>query len=224
MSGRHDIYGPIHKGLRFGSAHLLVRLGSADWRDAGESTALLAALRLHLALAKEHLEHEDAEYHPLLRLRAGEVAAALEADHRDHYRTFDELAALIEAVEAMAGEARQLAARALYLRFSTYFADDLEHMAREETVALPLFHAHFDDAELMAMEGRVIGSIAPDRLVAYYNLMLPGMSPFERATFLRYVRATAPAGAYAQLRDEVAPGALGRRDYALLVEDLAEAA
>ena len=224
MSNRHDLYGPIHKGLRFGTAHLLVRLGSADWRDTAESAALLAALRLHLALAKEHLEHEDVEYHPPLRLRAGEVAAALDADHRDHYRTFDALEALIEAVESMTGEARQLAARALYLRFSTYFADDLEHMAREESIALPLFHAHFDDGELMAMEGRVIGSIAPDRLVAYYNLMLPGMNPVERATFLRYVQMTAPVEAYMQLRDQVAPAALEAGDYALLIEDLAEAA
>ena len=40
----------------------------------------------------------------------------------------------------------------------------------------------------------------------------------------RGVRMTAPPEAYAQLRDQVAPGALGQRDYALLVEDLAEAA
>lgn len=224
MSDRHDLYGPIHKGLRLGTARLLTALGSMDWRDAQATAALLPGLRLHLALAREHLEHEDAQYHEPLRARAPEVAARLDADHRHHYESFAELDALIVAVERAAPAARSDAGRALYLRVTTWFADDLDHMAREETVALPLFHAHFDDRELMAMEGRIIAAIAPERLDQYYLLMLPGMSPVERAGFLRYVRSGAPRDAYRHLVDVTARFALPARDYALLVEDLAEAA
>jgi hypothetical protein len=228
MSARHDLYGPIHKGLRLGTAHLLVRLGNADWRDARASAALIAALRLHLSLAQEHLEHEDAEYHPPLRQRAAGLADELDADHRHHHQSFAELEALIRAVETATAfaprGAREAAGRALYLRFTTYFADDLEHMEREEGIALPLFHSYFSDAELQAMEGRVIAAIAPERLVEYYRLMLPGMNPAERADFLRYVRVAAPPEAFRQLFEVIAPDALGGQDYALLVDDLAEAA
>lgn len=224
MPDRHDLYGPIHKGLRFGTAHLLIRLGNLDWRDAEQASALLAALRLHLALAKEHLEHEDAEYHPSLRARVPSLATELDRDHAHHYEAFAELERLIAAAEAADPSERAVAARALYLRFTIYFAEDLAHMEREEQVALPLFHAQFDDQELMAMEGRIIALIEPDRLVQYYYLMLPGMNPAERATFLRYVRAGAPPEAYRQLVDEIARDALPPRDYQLLIDDLAEAA
>lgn len=227
MSNRHDLYGPIHKGLRLGTAHLLVRIGNADWRDARAAAELIATLRMHLLLAREHLDHEDAEYHPRLRERAGAVAAELEADHRHHVASFAELEALIREVELALGfgaEAANAAARALYLRFAAYFAEDIAHMEREERVALPLFHAHFSDAELQAMEGRIIAAISPDHLTRYYRMMLPGMNPSERVAFLGYIHRAAPPEAFRDLFEVIAPAALAPRDYARLVEDLVEAA
>jgi hypothetical protein len=224
MPATHDIYGPIHKGLRLGSAQLLIRLGCADWREEEAARAVLADLRLHLQLSREHLEHEDDVYMPPLRERYRELAAQLDSDHRDHYRTFADLEVLIAAVEAAAARNRLEPARSLYLRYSIYFADDLAHMAREEVDTLPVFHAIFSDAELMAMEGRIIASIPPERLVQYYDLMLPGMNPQERATFLRYIGAAAPPDALVHLRDVVAKQALPPHAYRVLIEDLAAAA
>lgn len=209
MSKRHDLYGPIHKGLRLGSARLLTALGSADWRDAAASRALLDTLRTHLTLAREHLEHEDAELIPPLRAKAPQMCAALDHDHADHYATFRDLDEAFAEIEAAPNaDQRTLAGHALYLRFSIYFADDLEHMAREENEALPLFHAYFSDDELKGMEGRIIASIPPERVAQYYELMIPGMSPAERAGFLAHVRAAAPPEAYALLH-RVAQTALG---------------
>jgi hypothetical protein len=74
------------------------------------------------------------------------------------------------------------------------------------------------------MEGRIIASIAPDRLVQYYNIMLPGMNPQERATFLRYVGDAAPPEALVHLRDVVAKEALAPHAYQVLITDLAVAA
>ncbi len=223
MPSTHDIYGPIHKGLRFGSAQLLIRLGCADWRDREATRALLSDLRLHLELCREHLEHEDREYMPPFHARNRIVAAQLEADHEDHNRTFGEIEALIAVVEAASPRNRTEPARALYLRFSLYFANDMIHMAREEADALPLFHGQFSNAELQAMEGRIIASIPPDRLVQYYNIMLPGMNPQERATFLRYVGGAAPPEALVHLRDVVAKEALPPHAYKVLMEDLSVA-
>ncbi|MBL8550728.1 MAG: hypothetical protein JNJ73_12160 [Hyphomonadaceae bacterium] len=218
---RHDFYGPIHKGLRLGSARMLIALGAADWRDAAASEALLAALRTHLILAREHLEHEDAQFHPPLAAVAPELAAALDADHTHHYETFARLDAAIAAMEN-AGD-RMASGRALYLSFGAYFASDLQHMEREERVAMPAFQARYSDEELMAMEGRIIASISVEHVTAYYTLMLPGMSPTERATFLSYVKAVAPEAAFALL-DGVARTALAPEDYRLLRADMALAA
>ncbi|MES1200033.1 MAG: hemerythrin domain-containing protein [Pseudomonadota bacterium] len=224
MSQRHDLYGPIHKGLRLGSARLLTALGSADWRNFDAARALLSELKIHLILAKEHLEHEDAEIIPPLRAKAPQLSAVLDHDHADHYLTFRDLDEAIAEVEgAPSVDQRTLAGRALYMRFSTYFADDLEHMAREENEALPLFHAYFTDDELKAMEGRIIASIPPERVTLYYQIMIPGMSPAERAGFLSHVRKVAPPQAY-ELLYSVAQGSLASDALRLLDADLARAA
>jgi len=218
---RHDLYGPIHKGLRLGSSRLLTALGQIETRDRRAVVSLMGELRLHLQLAEEHLRHEDEQYQEPLRARAPALAARLDHDHHDHYETFRQLEALIDAVEAAGDETRAAAARALYLRFSTYFGDDLAHMAREEQEALPSFHAHFSDQELAEMEGRIIQSIAPERLTQYYFLMVPGMNPAERAAFLRYIGANAPPEAYHHILDDVARVALPPEQFRVLREELA---
>ncbi|HYE44695.1 MAG TPA: hypothetical protein VEA44_02870 [Caulobacter sp.] len=218
---RHDLYGPIHKGLRLGSSRLLTALGQVETRDPRAVAALIGELRIHLQLAEEHLQHEDAEYNEPLRTRAPDLAAQLEDDHHHHYEAFRELEALIAALEAASDETRAAAARALYLRFSTYFGDDLAHMAREEQEALPAFHAHFSDQELMDMESRIIQSIAPERLTQYYFIMVPGMNPAERATFLRYIRANAPPEAFDHILGDVARAALPPEQFRVLSEELA---
>ena len=201
---RHDLYGPIHKGLRLGSSRLLMALGQIETRDPRAVAELLGQLRIHLQLAEEHLQHEDAEYNEPLRSRAPALALLLADDHQHHYETFRELEGLIHAVETADDENRAALGRALYLRFSTYFGEDLAHMAREEQEALPAFHAHFSDQELMDMESRIIQSIAPERLTQYYFIMVPGMNPAERAIFLRYIRANAPAEAFDHILGDVA--------------------
>ena len=220
-SQRHDLYGPIHKGLRLGSSRLLMALGQIETRDPRAVAELLGQLRIHLQLAEEHLQHEDAEYNEPLRTRAPELAARLADDHHHHYVTFRELDGLIHAVETASDESRAALGRALYLRFSTYFGEDLAHMAREEQEALPAFHAHFSDQELMDMESRIIQSIAPERLTQYYFIMVPGMNPAERATFLRYIRANAPPEAYSHILDDVARAALPPEQFRVLNEELA---
>ncbi|RYF89893.1 MAG: hypothetical protein EON95_17955 [Caulobacteraceae bacterium] len=218
---RHDFYGPIHKGLRLGSSRLLMALGQIETRDARAIAELIGQLRIHLQLAEEHLQHEDAEYNEPLRGRAPNLAAQLADDHHHHYVTFRELDGLIHALETADEASRAAVGRALYLRFSTYFGDDLAHMAREEQEALPAFHRHFSDQELMDMESRIIQSISPERLTQYYFIMLPGMNPAERATFLRYIRANAPPEAYSHILDDVARAALPPEQFRVLNEDLA---
>ncbi|MFL9839549.1 hemerythrin domain-containing protein [Sphingomonas sp. ST-64] len=224
MSARHDFYGPVHKGLRFASAQLLIRLGSNDWQCARASAALIAALRHHLEVARAHLEHEEAEFHPVLRARAPELADALDHDHAEHHATFDALAALIAAVEAAVDAERPAAAHRLYLRYSLYVSDDLAHMASEELEVQPIAHALFTDAELQAIEGRIVASIPPEQMAESLSIMLPAMTPLERATFLRNVGAGAPPEAFAMIRDVIARNCLSQQDHARLVGELALAA
>ena len=193
---RHDLYGPIHKGIRLALSDLLVRLGQADFADEAAARELLGALRRQLVLSAGHLHHEEVEIHGALEARAPGATLTLEADHDHHRRAFETLEAAIAGVEAAPAAERAAPARQLYLAFSQFAAADFAHMAEEELVVLPLLHRLFTDEELIGMEARIVGAIQPDKMFDYLKLMIPAMNPAERAHFLAFVRAGAPVEAF----------------------------
>ena len=130
-SGRWDLYGPIHKGLRFAHAEMLKGLGRADFATPD---ATLEALRFHLNLCRKHLAHEERHIHPALEARVSGGAGEIERQHAEHREDFERLERAMAAVERAPREARAIAGRQLYLTFSSFVAADFLHMQEEETV------------------------------------------------------------------------------------------
>ena len=211
---RWDIYGPVHKGLRLGHMDLMVRLGRAGFD--GPEAELLADLAAHLAHARLHIAHEESVIHPALEARAAGACAALEAQHQHHRDTVAALAAAIEAVQAAGPQERPALGRALYLAFSAFVAEDLEHMRQEETATWPLLCAHFTDEELAGLEMSIISTLTPEENIAFMRLMLPAMSAAERAGLLGGMKAGAPPEAYGAVIELAARATLSAGDMAEL--------
>lgn len=196
LNGRYDLYGPVHKGLRKAQCEVLVRLGNADFDDVRATAELLSDLRGLLALAAAHVEHEDAHIHSALRARGYVSLGRLDHQHDDHRAAFAELESLMAAIEAAGGDKRSALGRRLYLAFGTYVAHDFEHMHEEETVAAPQLWSLFSDAELMAIEMRIVGSLPPDEAMAFMRMMIPAVQPAERAAMLAGMKQQAPREAF----------------------------
>lgn len=188
-SARFDLYGPVHKGLRAFLADTLLRIGSLDVDDPAQvEDACTQTLDL-LELLRGHVDHEDEYIHPLLeRCRAG---AAVQAE--------DEHVAHRHMLESLAGEVRGLsanpsypAADALYQGIAELMADNLFHMRLEDLTHQALLWQHCTDAELMALDGRIVGSLAPRELMLYLRWMIPAMSPPQRLGLMLGLRAQAP--------------------------------
>ena len=221
---RHDIYGPIHKALRLALSNLLVKLGSTDFECDREREEAVAALRRQLAISAGHLAHEEEFLHKRLEERASESTAALEADHRQHDEAFAKLEALLGRLEAASPGERAGLGRALYLGFSGFVAEDFEHMLEEETRITPLLHELFSDAELIEIEGRIVGSVPPEEMMAVLRLMMPALNPTERIDFLSFARASAPPEAFEAMLRFGAQPALNPSDWERLVAGLGVAA
>lgn len=191
---RWDIYGPVHKGLRLGHVDLLTRLGRAAF-DGDEAT-LIADLKAHLITGRSHLLHEEQFIHPALEARVAGSCATLEAQHQHHRDRFASLDVAIAALEAAGPAERPVLGRALYLEFSAFVAEDLEHMRQEETITWPQLCAHFSDEELAGIEMSIIGSLTPEENIAIMRLMLPAMNRPERNALLGGMKAGAPPEAY----------------------------
>jgi hypothetical protein len=210
---RHDIYGPIHKGIRLALAELVIRIGSTDFDDEAAARDTLAALRHQMMLSASHLAHEEAHIHGALEARAEGATLTLLADHDHHRRAFDEIEALMQAIEATPAGEREALGRRLYLDFSRFVAADFAHMAEEEMVILPLLHRLFTDEEIIAMEAAIVAALPPEKVIAFMKIAIPGMNRPERIRFLNFVRGGAPAEAFEAIRNFAARPTLTPDDY-----------
>ena len=212
-SGRWDLYGPIHKGLRFAHAEMLKALGRADFATPD---ATMEALRFHLDLCAKHLAHEERHIHSALEARLKGGTGEIERQHAEHREDFARLERAMAAVERAPQEARAAAGRQLYLTFSSFVAADFLHMQEEETVFYPQLCALFSDAELMAMEMDIVHSLTPEENIAYLRLMVPAMNGAERQAFLRGIKNAAPPAVFQAIVTEAVRPTLSAEDFAVL--------
>ncbi len=188
-SPRFDLYGPVNKGLRALLADTLLRFGSLDVEDSTQlRDACTQALDL-CDLLRSHVDHEDQHIHPLLEhCRAGGAEQAT-AEHIEHRQVLDALAGEVRALQAAPSWA---AADALYQNLARLMAENLVHMRLEDLDHQRALWAHYTDAELMALDARIVGSLAPKEMMLFLRWMLPAMAPPQRLGLMLGLRAQAP--------------------------------
>jgi hypothetical protein len=196
---RIDLYGGVHRGLRLGHTRLLARLGSTSYTDRAAVESTLDELEAFLELAELHLGAEERHYHPALERRRPHAAARLDEQHRGHEHAFAELRALTAKLSAATRDGAPAVGRALYLRYSSFMAEDLAHMAEEELVTLPFFHALYTDAELVEIQSALVADIPPPERVAFLCLMVPASNHEDRVALLGGLKAQLPPPAFAGL-------------------------
>lgn len=217
---RHDLYSSIHKGIRAFFASVLTDLGRTDWTRDSDAFAARDAVRELLDLCESHLRHEDAFVHPALEARSPGASHRTAEEHRHHEQAVAEIRALLATLERSPAPLRVATGRSIYAAVALYFADNLEHMAMEETENNRRLWETHDDQELRGIEQAIVGSIPPAEMMVTLRWMVPALSPSERAAFLSELRAGAPAEVYAAVVDVVRPH-LRPQDRALLDEELA---
>jgi hypothetical protein len=178
---RVDLYTTIHKGIRallFDVTAAAARLDASRDEDVDD---LVDRVERLLRFLDEHAEHEDAEVLPAVRRVAPAIEAGLAADHRALDGLQQQVGIAAEALAVADGDERPALAADLCRRLNQLTAAHLSHMHREETEANPALWAGFGDEELLAIQLRIIGDIAPDRFEEWMTFVLPALSPAERA-------------------------------------------
>jgi hypothetical protein len=149
-SARVQPYRALHKALRARLAHTQLRAAVLDAADPRDRAALVDEVERALAVCAEHLAHEDRFLHEPLRARSARAVLALHHDHLDQLDGIAALRLLLQRVRD-AGDDGATLAYELSLRLSQFVADNLAHMAEEESTLTGALWAHFTDAELVAL-------------------------------------------------------------------------
>jgi hypothetical protein len=188
-----NIFAGIHKAIRRGLADLLGQLGTTDFDNASALGHLGDGLESLLAFCEDHLAHEETVARPACGNRL--VPEAFDRGHPQHLRFIAEIRALFRAVQASSKQERPGLAHALYLHFSVFMADCLEHMAEEERVLLPLMLKALGEKEVLAIRERILASMAPAALAEAAGRMLSACNATEQRQLLLGILAKAPRAA-----------------------------
>lgn len=218
---RHDIYLPIHKGLRSLMAAILVEAGSMDWQVPADRDATLARLDELLALCRGHLEHENRFLHTAIEQRLPGAAAQTESDHLEHLAAIDRLRSGADAVRRASGDAAGAASLALYRDLAVFVAENFLHMQVEESRNNASLWAAYSDAEVIGIHDALVASIPPQEMSRLLQLIVPALAPAERAQMMLGMRAGMPAAAFEDVL-AIARAALSGRDWSKLRAALAE--
>lgn len=204
---RYDIYAPIHKALRLFMTDTLHRLGRLDLDDAQDIEAGLAQLDALLDAAGFHLQHENDFIHPAIEARNPGVSIRIAAEHSDHLEAIATLRTQAAALRVQPGA--PLAHR-LYRQLAAFVAENFEHMDVEETRHNQALWAAYSDAELQAIEGRILGSIGPQEMTQWLRWMLPAFNPAQRVQLMGDLPKEAQAPVLAMARSLLDGDAWGK--------------
>src|SRR5262249_18415552 len=98
-------------------------------------------------------------------------------------------------------------------------ADDLTHMAEEELVIEPLFHALYTDSELEELRSALVNAVPQREKLEFLRLMVPASNHEERVALLAGLKSQLPEPAFQGITATLR-GPLGDGDYARLMAAL----
>ncbi len=189
---RLDLYGPIHKALRSAMGDTLARVGRMDVADAQDRADALACLDDLLTMCSQHLQHENEFVHTAIEARCPAGSSRVAEEHAEHLDSIAELRSGAAAVAAATGADADRLAHRVYRHLALFVAENFQHMHIEETVHNVLLWEHYSDAELEALHGRLMASIAPQEQLEAARWMLPACTPAERAGMIAAARVQMP--------------------------------
>jgi hypothetical protein len=200
---RMDLFTTVHKGLRATMFEATERVARTDFTEPSALEQAAAAVRRCLSLLEEHAHLEDLVVFPEIAQIGPALFADLNAEHTRVGGLQTEIAQLLDRLLAAPPAERLTLGRRLHERMGRLVAAHLQHMDGEETTATRLLWAHRTDDELRALHGRVLGSIPPDRMRIWAEVLLPAINPAERAILLAGLQAKLPAEAFERLSSAV---------------------
>jgi hypothetical protein len=171
---RLDVYTAVHKMQRARLFELTVEAGKTDPTDTSATARLGAAVEALAAELVAHGEHEERFIHPLLRVQAPRLADALDAAHV-------ELDARLDQLRHAAATSPLGDPNGLYRALAAFTATYLEHLAVEESEALPALWESCSDEELMGILVSFKSSRSDTENLTSLLAQLPMLNPTEIA-------------------------------------------
>ena len=184
-----DVYGAVHKGIRYALLDLLRRMGTVAASDTSNFDMLLDDLDGAFYLCATHAEHEQRYIHGVVEQASPGALTALDAAHDGLGELLESLRTAMAELSGAPAEHKPGMYRLFYLQYCRFVAQCLEHMAHEELHVQALLERLFSSEQIGAIQARMLGSIGPEELRVFLRVMVPAVTPSERVSLLAPPRA-----------------------------------
>jgi hypothetical protein len=215
---RYNIYSLIHKGLRASMCQTLVDLGRVDDSDSNAVMKQLDVTADLLNFCQAHLQHENEFIHTIMQERHADALQTAD-DHLEHEHEIQALLRLITQIKQLPTHSDPALLQQLYAAFSLFVAENFSHMHIEETHNAELLWQYFSDAELHAIEQRIVDSLTPEENTHALLMMLPNIRHCERIQLLSGLRQAVPSEVFMMILGLLQP-LLNSTDWLKLNQDL----
>jgi hypothetical protein len=194
MSDRFDgFFTPVHKGVRYGLAHVSLKVSSMDFTDPVQFDELVEQCKSLFEMLRFHAEHEDQYCEPVYKEQSLEKAKILEDDHISLEKELAELDRLLQTMVNVGdpSERMKISKKFVldYFHFATHY---LSHLHREESIGLGMLLAARTDEQLIALNHEIEASIPPEKMALFLRYMIPGCNVHERLEMLGAMKKFAP--------------------------------
>ncbi len=197
---RFDLFTSIHKALRAMIYETGGALQTADFADKRSAQGAVDALKPVLGQMQHHHDLEEEHVFPKVRPFEEEMIDELQAQHERVERLLGIAAVAADETSSAVSAARAGAGVDLNRRYNELTALFLEHLAHEEATLLPATWKHFDDAQLVAIQGAIIAAQQPEHLMQSLQWMFKGLNRLELVDLLGAAKATMPQPAFDAVR------------------------
>lgn len=188
---RYNTFNQIHKALRALLYDTALTLQQTNFNDAEETALAIEKVKLAADMFDDHAHHEDNYVLPAIAAYEPSVVATFEAEHVTDMKLSAQLKDAIYAVE-LAQKAKAEMGAELTKSFIAFMVFNLNHMAKEEDVINKILWRYYSDAEIIAINQKIVANLTPWAMEVSASWMMRGMNTPEIVNWLRAVSKTAP--------------------------------
>ncbi len=221
---RFNIFNQVHKGLRALLYDTALSLQQTDFSNAEEAEPALHKIRKTLDAFESHAYIEDSYVLPAIQQYEPALVDAFEGEHIKDHELGEKVIVLVNNLE-QENSAQVQTAKAVELlhAFNAFLSFNIDHMSREETVLNERLWRYYSDAEIIAINHRILENVKPADLAFYSAWMMKGLSNTEITCWLKEVQRNAPDYVFANLFS-IAEKELPQTRFRKILEDLTEGA
>lgn len=197
---RFNTFNQVHKALRAMLYDTALTLQQTYFGDAEEAETALEKVRAVVDVFDKHAAHEDQFILPAVEQYEPSIVDVFVQEHHKDHALSESLRGLLMVYKyAMQAGVKIETGQAINKAFIEFMIFNLEHMAKEETVLNKVLWRYYTDAEIIAINQKIVASIPAAEMAVTSAWMMRGMSNTEISNWLKSVEKNAPAPVFSQL-------------------------